>query len=104
MNTPSGKAKSTAYNQNLRLQTMRFAMVEQLRNPSPGFEEVIRHHFRLVRRQVYNTARQWLMDARASTQTTTSVLEQFESVVAKLKVGVLSRACSGLAETGDWRL
>jgi hypothetical protein len=41
-----GNQKSDEYNEVIRVATIKWAMAEQLKNPSPGFEDVIRTHFR----------------------------------------------------------
>ena len=60
MHTPHGKAQSDAYNQNIRFQTLRFAVLEQLRAPSPGFADVIRTHFRLKRDLLREQMSKWI--------------------------------------------
>jgi baculoviral IAP repeat-containing protein 6 len=47
MNTPQGMATSTAYNQNIALQTFRYAILQQMKTPSLVFTDVIREHFRI---------------------------------------------------------
>src|SRR5690348_5753370 len=43
---------------------MQWAMIEQLRNPSPGFEDVIKTHFRVKRDYVYKTVKDWLRECQ----------------------------------------
>jgi len=47
INTPSGQASSRIYSNNIEVQTVRVAMVGQLQQPSQGFEDVIRSHFKV---------------------------------------------------------
>lgn len=47
MGTPEGDAQSKAYNESRRWATVQHAMVAQIRTPPPGFEGVVREHFRL---------------------------------------------------------
>ncbi|MDP2436434.1 MAG: ubiquitin-conjugating enzyme E2, partial [archaeon] len=69
-----GIAKSLEYNRNIRAQTIRWAIIDQLRNPSPGFEDVIRAHFLLKAKDVVSTVFGWIAeemdrsDAAASQQ------------------------------------
>ena len=42
----------------LRVATIQHAMVDQLRNPSPGFEEAIRRHFTLKRARIISVTQQ----------------------------------------------
>jgi len=50
----------------LRVWTIQWAMVDQLRNPSKGFEEAIREHFRLKRAHILRTTAKWLEEAKES--------------------------------------
>ena len=50
MGTPDGKAASENYNHNVKLQTVRLAMIEMLKFPPADFEEVVRTHFRIKKR------------------------------------------------------
>ncbi len=47
-NTAAGQAASAQYNNTIRVQTLRLAVIEMLRHPPRGFEEVVRRHFALV--------------------------------------------------------
>ena len=53
----------------LRLWTVQWAMVDQLRKPSKGFESAIRTHFRLKRRHIKKTTQEWLREARDESDT-----------------------------------
>jgi baculoviral IAP repeat-containing protein 6 len=64
MGTPEGNAKSGAYNENLRKETVRWGMVECLLRPPAGFEEVVRTHFRLRRPAVLQQVAQWCEQAQ----------------------------------------
>ncbi len=66
MNTPAGDAHSRAYNDNIRAMTLRWAVLEQLRRPSAGFEEVIRTHFRVKRAELLRQCRTWLSESEGS--------------------------------------
>jgi baculoviral IAP repeat-containing protein 6 len=44
--TPEGDRKSNEYNAPLKEATMKFAMLEMLKKPPAGFEDVVRLHFR----------------------------------------------------------
>lgn len=66
MNTPHGKQQSSEYNETIRLGTIRWAMIEQLRSPSLGFEEAIRLHFKLKTPIIAAQMKEWLKEAQAS--------------------------------------
>lgn len=52
MGTPDGKSASEGYNHNVKLQTVKLAMIEMLQKPPEDFQEVIRTHFRIKRRRI----------------------------------------------------
>ncbi|KAL9975428.1 hypothetical protein ACROYT_G012589 [Oculina patagonica] len=60
--TDEGDTLCKEYNAKLRLHTIRHAMVGQLREPTPGFEEAIRAHFRLQREAVLKQCAEWLAE------------------------------------------
>ena len=60
MGTPSGEAKNEAYSNIVRYSNIKYAMIEQIRNPSPGFEEVIKRHFYLKKDQILKEVKGWI--------------------------------------------
>ncbi|KAJ8883267.1 hypothetical protein PR048_015109 [Dryococelus australis] len=50
--TTEGAKLSQAYNENVLLRTVQYAMVEQLRCPSSGFEDVVYTHFALKKDRI----------------------------------------------------
>lgn len=65
MHTDKGKAANKAYNNSLEVQTIRLAMNEQIKNPPPGYEEVVKNHFRMKKETIINTADKWLANTDA---------------------------------------
>lgn len=62
--TPAGRAGSLKYNNTVRLATLRHAMVEHLRSPPRGFEELTIRHFSMCRGRIVAQARRWMLEAR----------------------------------------
>ncbi|XP_059504666.1 baculoviral IAP repeat-containing protein 6 isoform X9 [Stegostoma tigrinum] len=60
--TPSGTQSSREYDGNIRQATVKWAMLEQIRNPSPCFKEVIHKHFYLKRAEVMAQCEEWIAD------------------------------------------
>jgi baculoviral IAP repeat-containing protein 6 len=60
--TPAGDAETARYNRNIRLQNITFAMIEMIRNPPKGFEEVVELHFRLKKEIIANETEKWLAE------------------------------------------
>ena len=52
-----GEAKNEGYSNIVRYCNIRFAMIDQLRNPSKGFENVIRRHFYLKKDEIMTEVR-----------------------------------------------
>lgn len=52
--------RSTEYNENIRLATMRHAMRDTLRKPPYGMEEVVRKHFVTVKPMLERQLARWL--------------------------------------------
>ncbi|XP_066281905.1 baculoviral IAP repeat-containing protein 6-like isoform X5 [Branchiostoma lanceolatum] len=65
--TPSGMQSSREYDANIRQATVKWAMLEQLRNPSPCFKEVIQKHFWLKRVEVLAQCEEWIADIETYT-------------------------------------
>ncbi|CAF94074.1 unnamed protein product, partial [Tetraodon nigroviridis] len=60
--TPSGTQSSREYDGNIRQASVKWAMLEQLRNPSPCFKEVIHKHFYLKRTEIMCQCEEWIAD------------------------------------------
>jgi len=78
MGTYSGEKQSKAYVDNIRVQTIRWAMVDQLKNPSPGYEDAIKTHFKLKKQVIYREIQQWLKDS--SSAQAKLITEQFDAL------------------------
>ena len=52
INTEHGENRSREYNKNIRKQTIRFAILDMLRNPDKDFEQVIKRHFYLKQKLI----------------------------------------------------
>lgn len=68
--TPAGErnqriAPNGGY-ERLRVATVKWAMVDQLKNPPAGFEDAVAAHFKLKRAHVRRVVKGWLKEARAS--------------------------------------
>lgn len=61
-NTPSGNHSSREYNSNIYQACVKWAMLEQLRNPSPCFKDVIFTHFWLKRNEICQQIENWIAE------------------------------------------
>ena len=62
MHSRESQHKSYQYNQNIRVQCARWAMLNALQHPTPGLEETIRMHFRLKKEQILKQCKVWLQE------------------------------------------
>ncbi|XP_070564188.1 probable ubiquitin-conjugating enzyme protein 17 [Ptychodera flava] len=79
--TDHGQQNSQSYNQGVRVNNIKYAILSQLRNPSPAFEGVIKTHFRLKREKILQEAETWLQ----STPNDGQLREQIDNLREELK-------------------
>lgn len=60
--TPSGNHSSREYNSNIYQACVKWAMLEQLRNPCPCFKDVIYTHFWLKRNEICQQIENWIAE------------------------------------------
>ncbi len=57
--TPNGQNQSRTYNDNIKKQNVRYAMIEQIKNPPRGYEDIIQKHFSIQKTKILNTIEGW---------------------------------------------
>jgi ubiquitin-protein ligase len=62
-NTNSGKQASIKYNYSVRLNCMKWAMIDMLKNPTKGFETAIKKHFTIKAEYIRNICSTWVSEA-----------------------------------------
>jgi len=83
--TPQGSGESRAYNERIREQTVKWAMVEQLLAPNEGFEEVIRTHFRIKRLEILAQLDRWTAEGSPAHSTRMRALgDQLRTLLSAL--------------------
>ncbi|KAJ3035186.1 hypothetical protein HDV00_004255 [Rhizophlyctis rosea] len=83
--TNEGKRKSKLYNEEIRLNTLRHAVVGQLRSPPAGCEAFIRQHFECVAGPVMKTALRWRDESEPGNRGRfEAVLREVEGELSKL--------------------
>lgn len=60
--TPSGTSSSREYDANIRQATVKWAMLEQLKNPSGCFREIVTKHFWLKRHNILKQCEEWITE------------------------------------------
>jgi hypothetical protein len=83
--SPEGERDSQAYNQHLHVETVRWAMVDMLRNPPQEFSDVVGAHFRALRDETWKTACDWVAAAESSNAAAmNSVAQDLQAELGKL--------------------
>lgn len=62
--TPDGERKNEGYSNIIKYCNIKFAMLDQIRNPPKGFETVLRRHFYLKRDEILKDCRAWIEEAK----------------------------------------
>ena len=62
---PDSKTACAMYNQALKYHTMETAILENLKNPDPAFNSVIRTHFRCKKLHILRDCKKWADEAAA---------------------------------------
>ena len=68
--TAEGDAKSREHNEEIRLYTVRHAMIAHLKHPRSGVTDVLRSHFRLQRHRIMRQVLTWCEEAKDPTTRT----------------------------------
>jgi len=63
MGTPKGRANSNAYNEEIRLATMRWALLDYIQKPPYLFADVLKLHFSLKAKEIKATLDKWVEKA-----------------------------------------
>ncbi len=63
MNTADGKKHSSLYNDNIRYETVRVAMVGMLKNKIEGYETFIEEHFKLKKDEIIQVVDKWYQES-----------------------------------------
>jgi ubiquitin-protein ligase len=62
-NTPSGKKHSANYNDNIRYETMRVAMLGMIKEKPIGYEKFIEEHFKFKKNEIIETLNKWYSES-----------------------------------------
>ena len=73
--TTEGEAKNEAYSNIVRYCNIQYAMIEQMTNPSNGFEEAIRKHFFLKREEIMDEVKEWITFSEENKASYASLVE-----------------------------
>lgn len=59
INTANGKLKSNAYNEERQPHTINLAMIDMIKNPPNGFEDIVKNHFKMKKDEIINRTLIW---------------------------------------------
>lgn len=83
MNTSYGKKQNDSYNDNIRYRNMQWAILDQLQNPSKGFEQVIKTHFKIKKDKILEECGKWVEESK-------SYKDEMKNVYNEIKDKLLS--------------
>jgi len=66
--TAEGTTRSHEYNQIIRYNTIRYAMIEQLKSPPIEFEDVVKQHFQLQKDILLRQCQRWASESTTDTE------------------------------------
>lgn len=72
MGKPEGEARNEAYSNIVKYCNIKYAMIEQIKKPSKGFEELIQRHFYLKKNQIIEEVKQWIEKSKTTVAKYTS--------------------------------
>ncbi len=78
LNTPQGKIKSDSYNDNIRYETVRVAMINMIENPPKGYEDFVSEYFKYKKNEILETVEKWVSESQTK--------ERFEKIYNNLKI------------------
>lgn len=87
--TISGTASSREYDANIRQATVKWAILEQIKNPPPCFKEVVQKHFWLKRHKILKQCEEWIAEMESYSNDKRTGRTISHSTLA-LKVSVLA--------------
>ncbi|AYV85775.1 MAG: ubiquitin-conjugating enzyme E2 [Satyrvirus sp.] len=80
-NTENGMNYAKQYNHDIRLNCMKWAMVDMIKNPTKGFENAILTHFKLKAEYIKEMCREWISDSASSNS---KLISDFKSAYIEL--------------------
>jgi ubiquitin-protein ligase len=60
------KDQSFMYNDNIRFQSVKYGMIEMIKNPLPSYETFIKQHFKFKKDEIITTVEKWVHESKIS--------------------------------------
>ena len=64
MNTDAGEMKNNGYANIVKYCNVKFAMIDMIKDPPKGFEEVVKKNFWLKKAEILKDVEQWVVEAK----------------------------------------
>eukprot|EP00775_Hariotina_reticulata_P008949 gene8949-9125_t len=96
--TPRGQQQAVAYNQSIRLETARHAILAALQRPDPAFKEALQLHFSLKQQSVKQMLEIWLKEAGNHHNPLAQIVSQINAELGKLPAPPSAAAASPAEE------
>ena len=80
MNRPEFIKKSKEYNEEKQYNTINLGMIQMIKNPINGFEEIIKNHFNLKKDEILNKTQIW----EQNNITSTSIIKKYRDELIEL--------------------
>lgn len=61
INSEDGWAKNEGYSNIVRIGTLNFAIINMIKKPPIGFEDIVRGHFYLKKETILETVKNWMI-------------------------------------------
>jgi len=62
--TPDGERKNEGYSNIIKFCNIKYAMLQQIRNPPKGFKTIVRRHFYLKKEEILRDCKKWIEEAK----------------------------------------
>ena len=81
INTEQGKKRSLEYNENIIINNIKYAIIEQIKNPPKGYEIIIMEHFKRKKEDIINKINYWITNYSKNKIVLTDLLNEFITLV-----------------------
>jgi ubiquitin-protein ligase len=81
IDTPKGKQNSFNYNDERRYQTLRVAIVNQIKNSPEPYKDFIKKHFEMKKDEINKVVNQWINETNKYKIQMTQLLEEFNELI-----------------------
>nr|QFG74641.1 MAG: ubiquitin-conjugating enzyme [Megaviridae environmental sample] len=96
MHTNNGITANTKYSENIRLHTMKIAIINKIKNNKEGdpYYNLIREHFKLKKDEIYEVTNTWLKEAKHKFAEMEATRHELIHVIEKLCNNESSKLCT----------